>query len=78
MKLNPPDESELQAGRVLSNENVYISEHGMHFRTQCKESSAMMTLWSILNKRVPYEHVFFGFSETDAFTTIETLESATN
>ena len=80
VKLNPPDESELQAGRVLSNENVYISEHGTgNFRTQCKESHISNDDPLVYPEQTgaSHEHVFFGFPETDAFTTIETLESAT-
>ena len=79
VKLNPPDESELQAGRVLSNDNVYISEHGTgNFRTQCKESHISNDDPLVYPEQTgaSHEHVFFGFSETDAFTTIETLESA--
>ena len=76
----PPHESELQPGRVFSDEPVYINEDGTgNFRTHCKESH--------LNNDDPlvypgqpgaaHEHVFFGFPEADANTTIDTLNNAT-
>ena len=39
VRTNPPPESELQPGRVLSDEKVYINEDGTgNFRAHCKES----------------------------------------
>ncbi|MGB1432842.1 MAG: hypothetical protein ACPG8I_08055, partial [Candidatus Poseidoniaceae archaeon] len=39
VKTNPPPASELQPGRVLSDEPVYISGEGTgNFRTRCDES----------------------------------------
>ena len=39
VKTSPPNESELQPGRVLSDENIYINEDGTgNFRTHCEES----------------------------------------
>lgn len=80
VKLVPPDESELQPGRVISDENVYINEDGTgNFRTHCKESHVSNDdpLLYPENTGASHEHVFFGFPETDAFTTIATLENAT-
>lgn len=80
VKLDPPDESELQPGRVLSDENVYISENGTgNFRTHCKESHISNDDPLVYPEQtgVSHQHVFFGFPETDAFTTIEILENAT-
>ena len=37
VKITPPPESELQAGRILSDENIYKNEDGTgNFRTHCK------------------------------------------
>lgn len=80
VKLNPPDESELQEGRVLSDENVYINEDGTgNFRTLCKESHVNNDdpLLYPSQTGASHEHVFFGFPETDAYTTIDMLENAT-
>lgn len=80
VRLDPPAESELQPGRVLSDEHVYINEDGTgNFRTHCKESHVNNDDPLVYPGQTPatHEHVFFGFPTTDAFTTVGTLESAT-
>ena len=64
VKLTPPDESELQTGRILSDENVYINEDGTgNFRTHCKESHVNNDDPLVYPEQSGYshEHVFFGF-----------------
>mmetsp|Transcript_75758 Transcript_75758/g.215811 ORF Transcript_75758/g.215811 Transcript_75758/m.215811 type:complete len:520 (-) Transcript_75758:261-1820(-) len=78
---NPPDESELQPGRVLSDENVYINFDGTgNFRTHCEESHVNNDDPLVYPGQTgaAHEHVFFGFPTTDAFTSIGTLENSTN
>ena len=39
VKTNPPPETDLQPGRIYSDENIYINEDGTgNFRTHCTES----------------------------------------
>jgi len=76
---NPPPASELQPGRVLSDENIYINEDGTgNFRTHCEESHVSNDDPLVYPNEpgAAHEHVFFGFSEADAYTTINTLEDA--
>lgn len=80
VRTSPPPESELQAGRVLSNEEVYINEDGTgNFRTHCKESHVNNDDPLVYPGQpgAAHEHVFFGFPETDSSTTIDMLEAAT-
>lgn len=81
VKITPPDESQLQPGRILSDEKIYISGTGTgNFRTHCKESHINNDDPLLYPRQTgaAHEHVFFGFSKTNAFTTIETLENATD
>jgi len=78
--VTPPDESELQPGRVLSDEPIYINEDGTgNFRTHCAESHINNDDPLLYPGQIgaAHEHVFFGFTEADANTTINTLENAT-
>ena len=80
VKTDPPPASELQPGRVLSDEPVYISGVGTgNFRTRCDESHINHDDPLVYPGQVgaAHEHVFFGFPETDAFTTVEDLINAT-
>lgn len=80
VKLNRPDESQLQPGREFSDEKVYINEDGTgNFRTHCKESHVNNDDPLVYPGQTgaAHEHVFFGFAQTDAFTTTDELEDAT-
>jgi len=80
VKLDRPDRSELQPGRVFSGENVYINEDGTgNFRTHCEESHVSNDDPLVYPGQTgaAHDHVFFGFAEADAFTTIDKLEDAT-
>ena len=69
VKTNPPSKSELQPGRVFSEENVYINEDGTgNFRTHCKESHVNNDDPLVYPGQVgaAHEHVFFGFADGEA------------
>ena len=69
VKTSPPPLSELQPGRILSNENIYINGDGTgNFRTHCEESHVNNDdpLVHPGQAGATHQHVFFGFKKTDA------------
>ena len=81
VKTNPPPKRDLQPGRVLSKEKVYINEDGTgNFRTHCTESHVNNDDPLVYPGQTgaAHEHVFFGFPDADAYTTIDTLTNATD
>ena len=80
VKTSPPPLSELQPGRILSNENIYINGDGTgNFRTHCEESHVNNDdpLVHPGQAGAAHQHVFFGFKKTDANTTIDMIENTT-
>ena len=80
VKTNPPPETDLQPGRIYSDENIYINEDGTgNFRTHCTESHVNNDDPLVYPGQTgaAHEHVFFGFPETNANTTTEQLKNAT-
>jgi len=78
VQINPPPQSELQTGRILSDEKIYINGDGTgNFRTHCEEShiSNDDPLVHPGQSGAAHQHVFFGFRKTDANTTINNLEN---
>jgi len=56
VKTSPPPLSELQPGRILSNENIYINGDGTgNFRTHCEESHVnnMIHLFTLVRLVLP-------------------------
>ena len=81
VKTNPPPETDLQPGRIYSDENIYINEDGTgNFRTHCTESHVNNDDPLVYPGQTgaAHEHVFFGFPETNANTTTEQLKNATD
>ncbi len=78
VQISPPPQSELQTGRIFSDEKIYINGDGTgNFRTHCKEShiSNDDPLVHPGQSGAAHQHVFFGFRKTDANTTINMLEN---
>lgn len=78
VQISPPPQSELQTGRILSDEKIYINGDGTgNFRTHCEEShiSNDDPLVHPGQSGAAHQHVFFGFRKTDANTTINNLEN---
>ena len=78
VQISPPPQSELQTGRILSDEKIYINGDGTgNFRTHCEEShiSNDDPLVHPGQSGAAHQHVFFGFRKTDANTTINMLEN---